>query len=77
MKGDIILMTLTEAQREFLRLAVQGEVDTTWSHPDAEALAARGLVTIRRCVPASSFVGGTVVKITDAGRAALVGGDQL
>lgn len=64
-------MKLTKAQHELLRLAGQGEVDTTWGHPDAAALAARGLLTVRHCVPASAFVGGQVAKITDAGRAAL------
>mgnify|MGYP006935472682 CR=1 FL=1 len=62
---------LTPEQQALLRLASQGEVDTTWGHPDAESLAERGLVTIRRCVPASAFVGGQVVKITPAGRSTL------
>lgn len=65
---------LTKAQRSLLQLASQGLVDTTWGHPDAEALGALGLVTIRHCVPASSFVGGQVVTITPAGRAALTQG---
>lgn len=62
---------LTAAQRKLLALTGQGEVDVSWGHPEAKFLGAAGLVTIRHCVPASTFVGGQVIKITPAGRQAL------
>lgn len=64
-------MRLTDDQWGLLCLASEGEVDTTWGHPDVVALASLGLITVRRLIPGGAFPGGQVVKITPAGLAAL------
>lgn len=65
---------LTEAQRELLELATQGELEISHGHPVAHELDAMGLLSIGGMI----LRGGGILfsrsaKITDAGRQAITG----
>lgn len=67
------MASLTKAQCELLELAAIGEIEVTFQHPDAKALADMGLLApgVSSMGKGGGFIAGRFHKITPAGRAAI------